>query len=270
MLRRTWLTLPAGFMWAMTCDTDLTEEVQTDPKAFEGIALRLAARLAYEKVRGRNVPTHFAHVLDAWCAMRDLIADEKLIAEGQLIERHCAGLHAAVESFHVNAKIPSGEAANLILLDNDRLFDETVLAPDELYRFHNGQGRYWKRVRLSAADLQAAFPPAITGNLNDSSEIKQRLKSKPPSPGTEVTGSTGLEHRRGRKKGSGSYADKDAPLVKEMRVLLKKKEAFSVEAAAAKVASKAHGAGTIDSKRDRLAKRYQAKFNRNIARNKSD
>jgi hypothetical protein len=154
MLARNWLSLPAGLIWAMTRDADLTEKVQADPEVHKNICLGIAHRLTVEKVVAR----YFDNASKAWLALRDLIADEKIRAEGHLIERRGLGLHSAKVTDYPNTPIPSGEAGNLILLDNWGGFTETVLGPDELYRFHNGQGRYWKRVRLLAENLFVAFP----------------------------------------------------------------------------------------------------------------
>jgi hypothetical protein len=173
MLGRTWLTLAAGLMWAITRNVNLTKKIQSDRKAFENIDLSIATHLAGEEVYVRKLPAYFANVDEAWLAVRDLIADEKIRAEGELIERR--GLqNPGVEISHSNALIPSGEAGNLVMLDNWGGFTETVLGPDETYRFHNSQGRYWKRVRLSAADLLAAFPPTGNERPGSISEIEQR------------------------------------------------------------------------------------------------
>jgi hypothetical protein len=63
---------------------------------------------------------------------------------------------------------------------------------------------------------------------------------------------------RGRTPGSGSYAPADAPLLDEMRRSIVERKAMSVHRAAALVADRAHGAGTIESKASRLARAYRA------------
>ena len=256
MLGRKWLTLPAGLIWAMTRNVDLTKKVQADPKAFKHITLGIAAYLATEKViGGQALPTYFDNVSDAWLAIRDLIADENLIAEGQSIERR--GLRNAIETYCANAEIPSGEAGNLILLDSLAGFTETVLGPDESYRFQNGQGRYWKRVRLLAEDLLAGFPPPSSENSIHTPGAKQgETLVSPPA--------------RGRKKGSGSYDEKDAKSFERMRRLIKIGKVVSVEAAARLVAPTAFGSGTEVSKRTRLARKFRANFGSDIAQIKSD
>lgn len=62
--------------------------------------------------------------------------------------------------------------------------------------------------------------------------------------------------RAGRRKGDGSMAGADAPLLVEMRELIDRRQAFSPNAAALMVASKASGSGTPESKAARLRRRY--------------
>jgi hypothetical protein len=63
--------------------------------------------------------------------------------------------------------------------------------------------------------------------------------------------------RRGRPPGSGSYEKDDAPLVSKMDQLIK--AGSSVEDAADQFAPEAKGGGSIDSRSDRLRKRYYQK-----------
>ena len=63
---------------------------------------------------------------------------------------------------------------------------------------------------------------------------------------------------RGRKKkGDGSYANIDLPLLDEMKELISSHRAASPEEAARMLAKKAHGSGSEESKAERLAKRYR-------------
>ena len=62
----------------------------------------------------------------------------------------------------------------------------------------------------------------------------------------------------GRKKGQGSLAQFDEPLIEEMHKLIGgDEEEASVYSAAQQVAGQAKGAGTLESKIDRLRKRYR-------------
>ena len=63
--------------------------------------------------------------------------------------------------------------------------------------------------------------------------------------------------RAGRRKGDGSMAGADAPLLVEMRGLIADRKAVSPNAAALMVAHKAVGGGTTDSKAARLRRRYR-------------
>ncbi|WP_426531773.1 hypothetical protein [Bradyrhizobium sp. McL0615] len=62
----------------------------------------------------------------------------------------------------------------------------------------------------------------------------------------------------GRKKGDGSFAELDRPILKKMEELISTHRAASPEEAARILAGKAHGAGSLESKTERLAKRYRA------------
>ncbi|WP_029084433.1 hypothetical protein [Bradyrhizobium sp. th.b2] len=62
---------------------------------------------------------------------------------------------------------------------------------------------------------------------------------------------------RGRKPGQGSYASLDAPLLLAMSHIISQGKAASPEEAARQVASHAHGHGTVDSRAERLARRFR-------------
>jgi hypothetical protein len=71
------------------------------------------------------------------------------------------------------------------------------------------------------------------------------------------------EPRRATKqKGDGSFSGVDAPILAEMKQMIEQGEAASAQEAARKLASKAHGDGTLESKQTRLAKRYMSQFGR--------
>ena len=84
------------------------------------------------------------------------------------------------------------------------------------------------------------------------------LKAWHPGPGGAQVDQS---KRRGRKPGSGSYAEHDAPLVQEMKALIDKGEAASPHAAAIQIVNKAKGSGTEESKVRRLVDRYNDEFN---------
>ncbi len=64
----------------------------------------------------------------------------------------------------------------------------------------------------------------------------------------------------GRKKGSGSWAVQDQPLIEEMNRLIKSGEVKSAWAAATRVTERARGEGTSESKTKRLHRRYKDQF----------
>lgn len=64
--------------------------------------------------------------------------------------------------------------------------------------------------------------------------------------------------RRGRPKGSGSYAAVDAPLIERMRQLMAEGKAFSPTDAARQIWGEAVGHGDWTSKIKRLVRRLRA------------
>jgi len=83
-------------------------------------------------------------------------------------------------------------------------------------------------------------------------------RSAANSPGTRQSKPKG---RGGRRRGSGSYAAADNPLMEEMKSLIEDGRAKSAHDAAGKVVDKAQGSHTTpESKRTRLAKRYREKY----------
>ena len=109
------------------------------------------------------------------------------------------------------------------------------------------------------ADLKGAFGNDLTEE--EWQEVELGLAPPKPTPDLQrrrqKAKSSEARRRSGRKKGSGSFASQDAPLLKEMKDMIEGKDALSVWAAAMKVANNAAGAGTPESKGKRLAKRYQ-------------
>ena len=71
---------------------------------------------------------------------------------------------------------------------------------------------------------------------------------------------TGGRERPGRKRGSGPYDDDDKPLLDKMAKLLANGDVTSPWGAATRVAYKAKGGGTQESKAHRLRRKYLARF----------
>lgn len=248
----TWLSLPAAITWVVTRDMALTKSANQRPNSDRGMIIGICAALALEQSkRGQPVGQH-VDANKAWPAIRRLIADEKIVAQGKSMLR--VGLTSAVTTTFPNARIPSGDVGDLFISNSvSGIEPKDALGPDEEYRFHNGQGRYWYDVRLRAADVFREFP------------------AEPETSTADHVGQVDREKRRGgRREGSGSYERLDKPLIDEMQGLIDQGKAVSPEAAAKMVTAKAYGAGTIDSKIDRLAKRFRANERRNRARFKSD
>jgi hypothetical protein len=99
----------------------------------------------------------------------------------------------------------------------------------------------------SQAKLESrTTPPVVTAKKSDQ-------ESKP---------NEGADSTRGRPKGAGSFSKADEPLLVEMHEMISRQEAFSPTEAAGKLASKAQGPGTPESKAKRLVVRYKGKYGR--------
>jgi hypothetical protein len=66
--------------------------------------------------------------------------------------------------------------------------------------------------------------------------------------------------RKGRPKGSGAYSKQDKPLIAEMASLIKTGTATSIHNAAQRVAERAVGGGTFDSRVRRLERGFKKEF----------
>jgi hypothetical protein len=109
-----------------------------------------------------------------------------------------------------------------------------------------GDGYCWIFVtRESLRQCLAALAPQL-GSAAESLEPESTSKAAAPKKSP------------GRKKGDGSYAKLDLPILDEMKELISSHRAASPEEAARLLAEKAHGAGSVESKAERLAKRYRA------------
>jgi hypothetical protein len=111
----------------------------------------------------------------------------------------------------------------------------------------SGPDRIYRDVEFSRLDVKRIWPSI---DRNDRARALNDVPAKPPPE----------PKSRGRKPGEGSYKEIDAPRLLEMRELLLKGRAASPEEAARHVASRAHGGGSVDSKAERLARRYRKDF----------
>jgi hypothetical protein len=85
----------------------------------------------------------------------------------------------------------------------------------------------------------------------------------------ETVPAVGKKKSRASRPGQKSLREADKPLLEEMKGLIDRRKAQSAEDAARLVARKATGRGTMESKTERLAKRYREEF-RKGARNSSE
>jgi hypothetical protein len=113
---------------------------------------------------------------------------------------------------------------------------------------HTYSDVHWHDVRFAAEELLEAFPPQLAGSLPTLAPVAAKTPTIPPNakPGP------------GRKRGNVSLALADAPFVHEMHQLITADAtgSTSIFAAASKVVDRAPGAGSRESKVDRLRRRY--------------
>ena len=105
-----------------------------------------------------------------------------------------------------------------------------------------------QRLMAQQATKQESFPS------DQIADVEARAKDKGGRP-LQPEGASAK--KRGRKKGDGSYAAIDLPLLSEMKELILSHRAASPEEAARMLAEKAFGPGSLESKAERLAKRYR-------------
>jgi hypothetical protein len=98
-------------------------------------------------------------------------------------------------------------------------------------------------------------PPDPSSRGKPTSEADSSKKISP----IEVATQFGGKRPRGRQKGQGSFESLDLPLLQEMKRLISSGAAASAEEAARSVAPKAHGGGSLESKAERLARRFRSR-----------
>ena len=104
--------------------------------------------------------------------------------------------------------------------------------------------------RMVAIWTQLMFSIPDSANQGKAAEL-----SEPADPRSSAV----RPNRPGRKKGSGGYDSKDAPLLEEIHALVKKKKPVGLWDAALTVVDQAFGKGNMESKAKRLVKKYKEK-----------
>jgi hypothetical protein len=238
-------------MWASTREAHLTQLADDHAENDHNIMLLIDVLLVAQQQR-IGVPVHLQLSQDqAWLAIRSLIRREQITAEGKSLERR--GIGASIETRFPNRQIPSGDADSLIIISGiPGIEPKDALGPNEMYRFNNFQGCYWYDVRLRAVDIFRVFPA-------ESDQVK---------PAELTLTHDRSKSRLGRRKGSGSLARFDEPLLRKMKDLIDQGTAVSAEGASSLLAHEAKGGGSRESKAERLAKRFRA--SEHYDRNKSD
>ncbi|MEQ1717888.1 MAG: hypothetical protein ABL907_18245 [Hyphomicrobium sp.] len=153
----TWLSLAAAMMWVVSRNAPLTKTVAFGSGSDCSIELGISGLLAYDEMEAGQ-RDRFIEIVDAWPALRRLIADEKILAEGRSILRR--GFPDVLETRYSNEPIPSGDAAHLAIRSGvPGIGPRDALAPDDSQPFMGWQGRFWYDVRLQASDVFRQFTP---------------------------------------------------------------------------------------------------------------
>jgi hypothetical protein len=138
---------------------------------------------------------------------------------------------------------------------------EDFFGPDDIFQL--GPNTVVRGARRRVFFLRSNFAEVINNHLRHSEELGAKASPGQKTEGHNATSvaaplrSEDQANPRGRKPGQGSYKALDAPLLVEMGQLLSEGKAASAEEAARQVASRAHGGGTVESKAERLARRFR-------------
>lgn len=138
------------------------------------------------------------------------------------------------------------------LWNSEKIFNRFILCqmnPQE--PFSNGfAGNNFQWIFVTRESLEKCLSALAESSRPESAEAAAlEPESTPPAVATPKP--------RGRKPGDGSYRSLDLPILDEMKELINSRRAASPEEAARLLAVKAHGAGSLESKTERLAKRYR-------------
>jgi len=148
-------------------------------------------------------------------------------------------------------EIPEAHRADMRIHDLGDERDGAYIAPVDL---RPGATR-WRELRFKRDELIREWPDAPAPPSAVAALTEADVAENPPSLVKAAA--------RGRPAGVGSLAGLDSPLIAEMHAWIGEGDGRSTFAAAQRVAERAAGGGTLESKVKRLAARYSEKFRRN-------
>ena len=153
----------------------------------------------------------------------------------------------------------AGDVRGFILTTSGRLIavpKEDWLSPKNDNADSTGQVTKLNRAITGGRDL-TGFGLIMASDLKP---LKSASKNAPSTVdvGTSEPIPQQKSPRRGRTKGSGSYAEDDEPLLEEMQDLIDSKKVKSVWEAANQLASEAKGNATPENKARRLYRRFNS------------
>lgn len=235
----------------------LVTTVSIDPFLAEGTTKNAAIDKLFELWRR-----------DAWRryeAARDAVSDEFTLAG------------RAQSGYHIRGVSEAAERSVCMLLSNARALP---IAPENyVFALANALALFAELandVRAVAVGANGRMPTPANGIISDrlSHEGRARIEAEVSKwsledqardadtsrsvGNSDQTDSLKVAKRRGRKPGSGSMAKADALLYPEMRALIDNHDAFTANGAATKLAHKARGNSTLESKATRLANGFRA------------
>ena len=163
----------------------------------------------------------------------------------------------------IQTVIPLVDRASLVIDPFGGDDESGELHPD---RISFNDQHTWQHLLFPSDEAFALWPPAgqetkprIDRRPTDQLPTKAEPVEPPEREQPERGPSAARPNRRGRKKGSGGYDSKDAPLLEKIHTLVENKDPMGLWNAALTVADQARGKGNAESKAKRLVIKYKAK-----------
>lgn len=154
------------------------------------------------------------------------------------------GWHAAsLRRFTARSRIPAYEFKSPVCLTCDGVLP---CSEEEAWRHDTRPAAIWTEVVMSAGDVLRVWP--------DRCQSHGAEKRAPP-----IAEARGVQSRS-RKAAPNSLVAKDAPLVEEMRAMIRDGRAKGPWDAALALSGRAAGGGTVQSRAKRLLARYSERF----------
>lgn len=179
----------------------------------------------------------------------NIVEVEESISEA--IQSGRLGCWAVANGVGDHMALPEAHRADMRIYDHGDDRHGAYIAPADL---RPGATR-WCELRFKREELMREWPDPPAPLSGTASVVESEIAK---DDRTSVKAAA-----RGRPAGVGGLAGLDSPLIAEMHAWIGQCEGRSIFAAAQRVADKAAGGGTFESKVKRLAARYSEKFRQN-------